>query len=136
MNINKVEIEFNSLDFKFDFEEWADLYKADPDKFERRRLMWNELIVQSAPEAYQRRLSGLLFQINMEKMRSKNALDSCIRLSELMWNSFNKLKFELSEFTQQQRISKHPDSKEKNKNIDCSLKSAHILDFPFTHKPH
>ena len=95
MNTNREEYELNDKDLTFDFEEWAALFKADPDAFEQRRLKWSELIVKSAPSTYQRRLFGLLFQINMEKRRSKNSMDSCIRLSKLMWNKFDDLRTEL-----------------------------------------
>ncbi len=79
----------------FDFDEWVALAKRDPKAFEQRRLEWCQRFIASAPHDYQRRLSGILFQINMEKRRSANAVDSCIRLSQLMWDKFEELRQEL-----------------------------------------
>ena len=79
----------------FDFDEWVALNKEDPEAFERRRIEWSRQLINNASPSCQRRLSGLLFQINMEKRRSANAMDSCIKLSKLMWEKFHQLRDEL-----------------------------------------
>ena len=71
VNIGKTKNESSNVDLTFDFEEWVQLFKTGPESFEQRRLQCSDRIVQSAPEDYQHRLAGLLFQINMEKRRSK-----------------------------------------------------------------
>jgi len=123
--------ETNDNDLNFDFDEWVTLYEHDPEAFESRRLKWNETIVNQAPPAYQRRLSGLVFQINMEKRRSKNAMDSCIRISGLMWNKFHELKTELQELMQEPGVPGLP-STNRNKGEELEeidIFQADIIDF-------
>lgn len=95
MIINRSKIASNDRSMNFDFDEWQELYQTSPEEFEARRLQWCEQIIKDAPQDYQRRLSGLLFQINMEKRRSKNPMDSCLRVSGLMWNKLLELRSEL-----------------------------------------
>lgn len=131
MNINITRYESNDKALNFDYDEWVALYNQDPEAFEARRSEWNNRIVKSAPSAYQRRLSGLLFQINMEKKRSNNSMDSCIRLSGLMWEKFHELKIEL------QVLVREPDTPRLNtlsQNVTdrtekIDLLQADIIDF-------
>jgi len=75
----------------FDFDEWHALSQRSPEEFEIKRQQLCQQIIDDAPLKYQRRLKGLLFQINMQRRKSANPLDSCIRLSNMMWKSFNEL---------------------------------------------
>ena len=95
MSSNKLKYELNDQTLNFDFDEWVALNKEDPEAFERRRIEWSRQLINNASPSCQRRLSGLLFQINMEKRRSANAMDSCIKLSRLMWEKFHQLRDEL-----------------------------------------
>lgn len=131
MNINKSTFEKNDRDLNFDFDEWAALYKADPEAFESRRKMWNDQLIKKAPAPYQRRLSGLLFQIDMEKKRSKNAMDSCIRISALMWDKFHELKNELQAIIEEPGAPS-PNSLSRNARDNAEkieLLQADIIDF-------
>jgi len=122
--------EINDKDLNFDFDEWAALYKDDPEAFEDRCQQWNEQLVDSAPISYQRRLSGLLFQINMEKKRSSNAIDSCLRISGLMWGKFHELNIELNGLIDksQDPSNSFPKSKMTDKPEDIDLVKADIID--------
>lgn len=95
MNSNKLKYELNDQTLNFDFDEWASLNQEDPEAFEKRRIEWCQQLINNAPSSCQRRLNGLFFQINMEKQRSSNAMDSCLRLSKLMWEKFHELRDEL-----------------------------------------
>jgi len=78
-------------DITFDFDEWHALNKESPEKFELKRKQACQQFIQNAPLKYQQRLKGLLFQIDMQRRKSANPMDSCIRLSGLMWDSFYDL---------------------------------------------
>lgn len=95
MNPKQSKLQHNNQTLNFDFDEWAALYRNDPQAFEQRRQQWCKHLISSAPTGYQRRLNGLLFQIDMEKQRSSNAMDSCLKLSRLMWDSFHHMREEL-----------------------------------------
>lgn len=80
----------------FDFDDWMALHARDPEAFEARRQAWVDQVIDSAPVEYQRRLRGLMFQVDMERRRSSNPMDACLRISSLMWDKFGDLKSHLN----------------------------------------
>jgi len=86
----------NALSFEFDFDEWRLLHDRDPEAFECRRRQWVDQIIDSAPVEQRRRLRGLMFQVDMERRRAANPVDSCMRISALMWDRFGELKSHLN----------------------------------------
>ena len=66
------------------FEELKALAEKNPEQLEALRQQMIEETISSAPESYQRRLRGLQFQVDMERRRAKNPMDSCIRISKMM----------------------------------------------------
>jgi len=71
-----------------DFDHLVALAEKHPEKLEALRHRYNRHLIDAAPNYLKRRLEGLLFKINMEKRRSKNPTQSCIKMSELMMDSF------------------------------------------------
>ena len=64
----------------------------DPQQLEvLRQQLINELI-SSAPASYQRRLQGLQFTVDMERRKAKTPMAACIRLSQMMHESFHELR--------------------------------------------
>lgn len=83
-----------------EFEELMRLAKEDPAALEQIRQAAVEDLINNAPEKHQRRLRGLQFQVDMEREKAKNPMDSCIRVSRLMHESFSKLRDTLNEAQQ------------------------------------
>ena len=78
-----------SRDSGFDFDEWSVLARTDPETFDLKR---QEMIDESIGHGTdQRRLRGLQCRIDLERMRAHTPLKACLRLSSLMWDSFNEL---------------------------------------------
>lgn len=82
---------------EFDFDHWADLWKSDPVAFEVERTDFMEKLIASAPARQQRRLRGLLFEVDAIRSTSACPLKACIRISELMWKSFYQMRQLISE---------------------------------------
>jgi hypothetical protein len=80
----------------FDFEVWAALARDDPEKFERQRREAIDALIASSP-ANRRRLEGVQFRIDMERKLAHSALKACLRVSEMMWDTFLELRTELAE---------------------------------------
>lgn len=78
------------LEEGFDFDSWAALARSDPDAFERCRVELLEKAIRLFPENKQR-LNGLQCRIDLEREKARVPLNACIRLSDLMWNSFREL---------------------------------------------
>ncbi len=68
----------------FNFDKWARLAQQDPTAFEALRKEIIEEVIKGFPLDQQRGLEGLQFHIDMERRKSKNPMDSCIRLSNMM----------------------------------------------------
>lgn len=71
-------------------DDWVKLASADPDAFEIQRQRAIEAHISKAPEAQQRRLRGLQWQIDMVRDRSATPLASCIAISNMMWSSVER----------------------------------------------
>lgn len=77
----------------FDFDEWAELYRRDPELFEQRRKDLLEAAVSCARPELQPRLRGLQWQLDAERAKAKTPMGACVRMNQLM---MRKLVHELS----------------------------------------
>lgn len=71
------------------FDEWHMLSKEDPAEFENQRQKAIDEAINQSLKASQQRLRQLQWRINMERRRSKNHLDSCIRIYSMMLDSLH-----------------------------------------------
>lgn len=71
---------------QFDFEDWASLAQNDPDAFEAKRQEMINQLIEGAPEDLRQRLRSFQWRIDMERSRSANPLQACIRISNMMWD--------------------------------------------------
>jgi hypothetical protein len=83
--MNELNDSNNEIDF--DFDEWMEVYKTDPDMFEKMRQDLIESTIKQAPIGMRRRLNGLQWQIDTEIKLAKNPLDGCIKIYEMMMDS-------------------------------------------------
>lgn len=96
----------------FDFDEWAILASSAPDVFEQRRREYVEHLIAKCNSPC--RLQGLQCRIDMERMRSRTPLKSCLRLSSMMWDTFFDLRAGLDDFV-------HCEAE-----VDCLTISPHV----------
>lgn len=82
-----------------DFDELATLAKHNPEQFEKLRTELCEKVISAAPESQQRRLRGIQFQIDMERRKAATPMAACVRISELMHESFEELRYHLNKAT-------------------------------------
>ena len=106
-----------------DVDELIRLAKDDPKGLERLRERLSNQLIENAPKEAQKRLYGLQFQINMERRRAHNPLHSCIKISEMMMESYQSLQEALFELS-------HEDDKNKSSCCTCkTCSSAEVIDF-------
>jgi hypothetical protein len=74
-----------------DFESLKYLAEENPEALEQLRQRYCRELIDSAPERFRRKLAGLLFRIDMESRLSRNSIQRCIRLSQMMMESFTEL---------------------------------------------
>jgi len=79
------------------FEDMVKMAQENPEALEALRYELCEDVIQSAPETSQRKLRGLQFKIDMERRRAKTPMASCIRLSQMMHESFANLREALND---------------------------------------
>lgn len=73
----------------FDFDDWSELARQDPEAFDCRRQAAIAAIVGHSRESS--RLAGLQWRIDMERRRCRTPLKACLKISALMWASFYEL---------------------------------------------
>ncbi|MBX9965318.1 MAG: DUF3135 domain-containing protein [Burkholderiales bacterium] len=84
---------------EFDWDAWSELARSDPAAFEEKRKQAVAALIAAAPEKHRQRLTGLQSRIDLERQRSSSALGACIRISNLMWESFAELQRALDVLT-------------------------------------
>ncbi|TQV66131.1 DUF3135 domain-containing protein [Exilibacterium tricleocarpae] len=85
------------------FDVLVNLAKRDPEALERLRRKEIESVITNAPPHLQRRLRGLQFQIDSQIQIHASPLGACIKISEMMHESFTHLRCVLNELTDQQQ---------------------------------
>ena len=74
-----------------DFDTLRDLIENSPEEVERILRKNIEQIYESVPNEQLRRLKGLQFKIDAQKKLAKNPMDSCVKMSRMMHDSFVEL---------------------------------------------
>ncbi|TNF36516.1 MAG: DUF3135 domain-containing protein [Gammaproteobacteria bacterium] len=74
-----------------DFDYLKALAQDNPEALEALRRELCQRLIDRAPARLRQRLYGLMFRIDMETRRSKNAIHSCVTLSRMMMDSFANL---------------------------------------------
>jgi len=73
---------------KLDFDSAMRLAQDNPDAFEQYRREAIDGLIDRIPARNQERLRRLQWRIDQERKRSGNAMSACVRLYEMMWDSF------------------------------------------------
>lgn len=79
------------LSTEFDFDYWKTLFEDDPATFETKRKEMVEGFIQSAPTEYQQRLNGIMFQIDIVRLKTKSPIECCAEISIMMRKSLSDL---------------------------------------------
>lgn len=77
------------------FDVLMDLAQNNPEALEAIRQQMSEEIIQDASPGLRHKLEGINFKVNMERQRAKTPLQSCIRITALMHDSFEQMREEL-----------------------------------------
>jgi len=75
-----------------DFDVLATMAQNDPEGLEALRQRLCEELITSAPPHMQRRLRGLQFQIDAQRRLARTPLQACLKISEMMHDSFAELR--------------------------------------------
>ncbi len=120
--------------FKFDFDDWAELAKRDPEAFERRRdqvvsEVCGHMNVDSAPA-----IAGIRWRIDIERKRCTTPMQLCLRLSSLMWDRYLDMNDALNDSLLQKehnrpRSMPHPESALLRHGCDGSDAGGAVLLF-------
>jgi len=74
------------------FDDMVEMAKNDPDAFEAMRIEAIESTINSAPNASQRRLRGLQFQMDADRKLASSDFDSMIRSNQRLMQSYVELR--------------------------------------------
>ena len=79
------------MSIEFDFKEWAELAKSDPDRFEAKRSRVINEAIRRVPADRQRMLRGLQWKVDRVRELKRTPLAACMAISDMMWNTFSDL---------------------------------------------
>lgn len=71
-----------------DFDAAMKLARTDPEAFEQYRKAVIEALIARAPERNRQRLRRLQWRIEQERKRASNPIAACVKLYQMMWDSF------------------------------------------------
>lgn len=81
------------------FEKLREMAEKSPAELDKLQQTLTEKVITGAPEDIQHRLRGLQFRVEMEKSLSKTPLARCLKLSQMMHESFDQLRSLLNDMT-------------------------------------
>jgi hypothetical protein len=109
------------------FDSLVTLANEDPEALESLRQKHVERLINNAPVQFQQRLRGIQFQIDAHRqLHSHSPMGSCIKISQLMHESFAELRGwlnQISDFNDPLRGLSEADPSAENKMAD-------VLAFP------
>jgi hypothetical protein len=95
-----------------------ELASKHPEELERVRQRHVDALIQSAPEHIQRRLRGLLFQIDCKRQLHHNSpMGSCMAITRMMMDSLQSLNEALHGYAQQDTSYKRKNGANHNSII-------------------
>lgn len=106
-----------------DFDTLMELARKDPQGLEKLRQEHVDAVIESAPPATQRRLRGLQFQIDAQRRLHPTPLAACMKVSQMMFDSFTELRYLLNEF------SNNPNKREPAQELLLEPALADVLEF-------
>ena len=103
-----------------DFDTLKELAANEPSRLDAiLEQQIDQLMAKASPEQ-QRRLRGLQFEIDGQRRLAKNNIDSCIRIANMMRESFYLMRSEMIQF--KEGVEPLPES-------DCSGKIIDLADY-------
>ena len=85
-----------------DFDVLAAMARKNPAGLEALRHRLCEELITSAPSEQQRRLRGLQFHIDAQRQLAKTPMQACVKISEMMHESFADLRIALHDLSDNQ----------------------------------
>jgi len=108
------------------FDDLLEMAQSDPEALERYRQRQIELTLREAPECIRARLEGLQFQIDAQRSLHHNPMGTCVKLSQMMHDSFQQLQEMLARLTNSgllDQISPHEQPQKNAKILPFSANS-------------
>jgi len=81
----------SSIHLGIDFEQWAELAQKDPDAFEKCRAQLLAIALNRIPTTRRHKFECLQWRIDSIRYKTKTPLFACMKISQLMWSSFDEL---------------------------------------------
>ncbi len=98
-----------------DFEKWSELAKTDPQAFERLRSQFLLAALNQIDSSKRHKFECLQWRLDQIRDMTKTPMSACIKISQLMWTSFEELRQQYGE--------------DNTPLIESKKKSATILPF-------
>lgn len=88
MSIDEIMARLEMDFYHFDFSEWAELAKNDPEGFEKKRREIIDQTVDRCLDHNKQRIRGLQWRIDQQRRISSSPMDACLKIYGQMWERF------------------------------------------------
>ena len=72
---------------RFDFNEWSELAREDPEGFEERRARVLQAQIDAMPDRRRARLVRLQWRVDQVRRLAGSPMAACLEISRMMWDS-------------------------------------------------
>ncbi len=107
-----------------DFDTLKELADKDPEALEALRQKHINSLIENAPQQHQQRLKGLQFQIDAQRKIHNTPLGACIKISQMMHESFHEMRALLNGIADNSTSRKSDLS-----NVDMPASQAQVIQF-------
>ncbi|MGI1678649.1 MAG: DUF3135 domain-containing protein [Cellvibrionaceae bacterium] len=107
-----------------DFDTLKNLAEKDPEALEALRQKHVSSLIESAPAHHQQRLKGLQFQIDAQRKIHTNPLSACIKISQMMHDSFGEMRLLLNSM-----VDGNISDRTNTKSDDISHSPGQVIQF-------
>lgn len=102
----------------FDFDEWSQIAKTDPKKFEKMRRQLIESALEQAPEHMRLQLERQQWHIDQVRKHSATPLAACKQIFNKMWNSVHGNRGLFTALQSPQKLNQLTNGKRKSEIIN------------------
>ena len=100
-----------------DFDTLKRMAQTEPERLDELLHQQVEALLEGASPERQRSLRGLQFRIDCQRRLAKNPMDSCLRISNMMHDSFYNMRCALNMWLQKQNAGRNPSSRGNNREF-------------------
>ncbi|MFV2059426.1 MAG: DUF3135 domain-containing protein [Gammaproteobacteria bacterium] len=99
--------------YRVDFDKWAELARRNPQAFEKLRSQFLANALNHITDSKRHKFECLQWRVDKIRQTTKTPLSACIKISQLMWDSFDELQQQYTDENSYTNKASQPDKSAK-----------------------